>query len=471
MMPSSTLSNTSLARLLLLSCTAALGGFLFGFDSGVINGTIDALRAAFTSNSAGTGFNVAALLLGCAVGALFAGTMADKFGRKPVLLATAVVFLVGGWGSGIALNSEQFIFFRVLTGLAVGAASIICPAYISEIAPASIRGRLASLQQLMIVLGLLFSFISNYLLARLSGGPSMELWLGYQTWRWMLWVEIVPAVFFLAALLSVPESPRYLVAAGRLDEAVKVLKTVGHISDADQKLDEIRHSISSDHRPRLADLIDGKTGNLQPIVWVGIGIAALQQLVGINVVFYYGTVLWQAAGFTESNALLTNVITGCVNIFATFLAIALVDKVGRRPLLLGGSIGMALTLATLAIIFERSKIGSSGNLIFEGIQGPAALIVANLYVFFFAATWGPVTWIMLGEMFPNQFRGLALALSGFAQWIVNFLITMTFPMFLSTIGLGGSYCIYAFAAAASVVFVWKSVSETKGKRLEEMQSR
>jgi len=210
---------------------------------------------------------------------------------------------------------------------------------------------------------------------------------------------------------------------------------------------------------------------LQPIVWVGIGIAALQQLVGINVVFYYGTVLWQAAGFTESNALLTNVITGCVNIFATFLAIALVDKVGRRPLLLGGSIGMALTLATLAIIFERSKIGSSGNLIFEGIQGPAALIVANLYVFFFAATWGPVTWIMLGEMFPNQFRGLALALSGFAQWIVNFLITMTFPMFLSTIGLGGSYCIYAFAAAASVVFVWKSVSETKGKRLEEMQSR
>ncbi len=458
----------NLARVIFLSASAALGGFLFGFDSGVINGTVDALAIAFDSDSATTGFNVASVLLGSMVGAFFAGTWADKYGRKPIMILTAILFIASAWGSGIANASIPFILARILGGVAMGAASVLAPVYISEIAPHQIRGRLATLQQLMIVIGLFMAFMSNYWLAGMSGGASLELWWGFDTWRWMFWMEIIPAAIFLFSLLAIPESPRYLVAAGKSDSAFTVLNNISPLQDTKAKIEEIKKTLNEGVKPRLKDIIDKATSKMHPIVWIGIGLAILQQLTGINVIFYYGATLWQAAGFTEADALLQNVISGSVNIFFTFVAIALIDKVGRKPLLLVGSLGQAVMLAVMAIIFSNAGTDAAGDILLEGNNGLFALLAANAYIAFFAFSWGPVMWVMLGEMFPNHFRGAALAICGMAQWGANFTITMTFPIFLSTLGLGFSYGLYAFFGLVAYVFVKKYVIETKGKSLEEM---
>ncbi len=450
-----------------ISAVAALGGFLFGFDSGVINGTVDALNRFFHTSNLGSGFNVASILLGCAVGAFIAGGLADKLGRRAVLIIAAILFVWASWGTGIAHGSLEFVFYRVMGGLAVGAASIICPAYISEIAPARIRGRLASLQQLAIVLGLFCAFMSNYLIARAAHAASAPFWLGFKAWQWMFWVEIIPSVIFLLGLLLIPESPRFLVAARRSDAARKVLTRLGE-PNVDVRLRDIQDSLERGHKPRMSDLYDSVARKIHPILWVGIGLATFQQLVGINVVFYYGEVLWRAAGFSESNALLQNVISGTVNVGSTFVAIALIDKVGRKPLLIFGSIGMAIVLAIMAWIFAASPLDSQGKLAMTDSAGLAALIAANAYIFCFGVSWGPVMWVMLGEMFPNQFRGAALSVSGFIQWISNFAITMTFPILLGSFGLSGAYSLYAAFAAISIWFVTKLVRETKGKTLEDM---
>ena len=455
-------------RVFFLSIVAAIGGFLFGFDSGVINGTVDALQLAFDSDAVGTGFNVASMLLGCAAGAFFAGNLADKIGRKPVMMMTAVAFIISAWGSGIAVDSLQFVLARVLGGFAVGAASILAPAYISEIAPAKIRGRLATLQQLMIVTGLFAAFISNYWLAGISGGASAVLWAGFQTYQWMFWMEIVPASIFLIALFFIPESPRYLVAVGKLDRAEAVLQKLSDNVDAEAKVNDIKSTLIEGNRPSLGDIVSKYTGRIHPIVLVGVGLAALQQFTGINVVFYYGATLWQAAGFTEENALLQNVISGSVNVIFTFVAIALVDKVGRKPLLLVGALGQAVMLGALALLFGTAGVDASGDLALEGNNGLYALLAANAYIAFFAFSWGPVMWVMLGEMFPNQFRGAALAFCGLVQWGSNFLITMTFPIMLAGIGLGFSYGIYAMFGLIAYIFVRKFVNETKGRTLEDL---
>ncbi|MGK7295051.1 MAG: sugar porter family MFS transporter [Candidatus Wenzhouxiangella sp. M2_3B_020] len=458
----------NIGRVLFLSIVAAIGGFLFGFDSGVINGTVEALQSAFDSDAVGTGFNVASMLLGCAVGAFFAGNLADRIGRKPVLIMTAIAFIVSAWGSGIAADSLQFVIARVLGGFAVGAASILAPAYISEIAPAKIRGRLATLQQLMIVVGLFAAFLSNYWLAGLSGSASAELWAGFQTYQWMFWMEIIPASIFLVALFFIPESPRYLVAVGKLDRARGVLRILSDTVDARAKVEDIQSTLTEGRKPSLKDIVNRYTGRVHPIVWAGVGLAALQQFTGINVVFYYGATLWQAAGFTEENALLQNVISGSVNVLFTFVAIALVDKVGRKPLLLVGALGQAVMLGALAFLFGTASVNASGDLVLDGNSGLYALLAANAYIAFFAFSWGPVMWVMLGEMFPNQFRGAALAFCGLVQWSSNFLITMTFPIMLAGIGLGFSYGIYATFGLIAFFFVRHVVKETKGRTLEDL---
>jgi len=450
------------------SVVAALGGFLFGFDSGVINGTVDALQRAFDSDAVGTGFNVASMLLGCAAGAFFAGTLADKYGRKPVMIITAAAFIFSAWGSGVAGSSAVFVFFRITGGLAVGAASILAPAYISEIAPPKIRGSLTTLQQLMIVVGLFAAFLSNYMIAGAAGGASAALWGGFSAWQWMFWVEIIPASIFFICLFFIPESPRYLVASGRIDEAKAVLNSVADPAETDSKIADIESTIDKNSRPKLSDIVSKYTGKIHPIVWVGFGLAVLQQFTGINVVFYYGATLWQAAGFTEENALLQNVISGSVNVFFTFVAIALVDRVGRKPLLMIGALGQAAMLGVLALIFGTATIAEGGNLQLEGNMGLYALLAANGYIAFFAFSWGPVMWVMLGEMFPNRFRGSALAFCGLSQWLANFGITMTFPIFLANIGLGFSYGIYAFFGFVAFFFVKKFVKETKGRTLEDI---
>ena len=260
-----------------VSAVAALGGFLFGFDSGVINGTVDALNRAFHTSHLGSGFNVASILLGCAAGAFIAGALADKLGRRAVLIVAAVLFVWASWGTGIAHGSLEFIAYRVMGGLAVGAASIICPAYISEIAPARIRGRLASLQQLAIVLGLFFAFLSNYFLAGAAGAASASFWLGFKAWQWMFWIEIIPSVIFLVGLLLIPESPRFLVAARRTDAARKVLTRLGE-PQVDDKVRDIQDSLDRGYKPRMSDLYDREAHGIHPVLWVGIGLAAFQQL-------------------------------------------------------------------------------------------------------------------------------------------------------------------------------------------------
>ncbi|MGB3723779.1 MAG: MFS transporter, partial [Pacificimonas sp.] len=260
----------------LIVTVATIGGFLFGFDSGVINGTVDGLQQAFNSDSVGTGFNVASMLLGCAVGAFAAGRLADVFGRRNMLFVSAIFFLVSAWGSGISTSSFEFILYRILGGLAVGAASVMAPAYVSEVTPARLRGRLASIQQIMIIVGLTAAFLSNYLLAGAAGASTNEFWMGYQAWRWMFWIEMIPAAIFLVALLAIPESPRFLVARDREPEAKSVLSKLMGSHRAQTKVAEIRDSLVSDHKPRFSDLLNTDTGKIRTIVWVGIGLAVFQ---------------------------------------------------------------------------------------------------------------------------------------------------------------------------------------------------
>lgn len=451
-----------------ITIVATIGGFLFGFDSGAINGTVEGLQTAFQSNSAGTGFSVASILLGCAVGAYFAGRLADHYGRRSIMIVSSVLFIISAFATGAAHSVLEFVIARLVTGLAIGAVSVLGPIYISEIAPANKRGMLTSLQQTAIIVGLFMAFISNFLIAKSAGSATNSFWLGAEAWRWMFWMELIPSAIFLIGLLFIPETPRFYVLKGKNNKARDVLiKVLGPI-DIDKKVAEIAASMGS--RPRISDLWDSVKKRVKPIVWVGIGLGALQQLVGINVIFYYGAVLWRAVGFTESDALLINIISAGVSIIAVGITLLIVDKVGRKPIMWIGSAGMTVTLVILAYAFSTATTGADGGLSLSSSMGIVALIAANVYVFFFNGTWGPVMWVLLGEMFPNQLRGSGLAVSGTSQWLGNFAVTMTFPILLATIGLTGAYSIYAAFALVSLVFVLLLIPETKGKELEEMDA-
>ncbi|WP_193050172.1 sugar porter family MFS transporter [Pseudoalteromonas undina] len=460
-------TKCSLFYVIFISAVAAIGGFLFGFDSGVINGTVSALGNTFNSSSVATGFNVASVLLGCALGAFAAGPLADKFGRRAIMIVTAIIFAVSAFGSGIADSSAEFIFYRLFGGLGIGAASVLAPAYIAEVAPASLRGRLATLQQLAIVLGLFAAFLSNYLIANAAGGAEGILMLDLAAWRWMFWAELVPAGLFLIGVLFIPESPRYLVAQGKLKHAKTVFNKISN-DNADTQISDVKQSLQSDKKPSIRDLFIDGSKKVHPIVWVGVALSVFQQFVGINVVFYYGSELWQAAGFDESQSLFINVLAGTTNILSTFIAIALVDKVGRKPLLLVGSLGMFISLSALTYTFGSAGLDEAGKLALSENMGTFALIMANLFVVFFGLSWGPIVWVLLGEMFNNRIRGAALAVAASAQWIANFAITMTFPIMLGSIGLAGAYGFYALSAFVSVFFVVKYIKETRGMKLESM---
>ena len=449
-----------------LSGVAAIGGFLFGFDSGVINGAVDAIAVAFGTKTAATGFAVASVLLGCAGGAFGAGALANMIGRRPTMLFNAVLFLVSAFATGAAGSAHAFITWRIVGGLAIGGASVLAPMYISEVAPAHLRGRLASLQQMAIVLGLFGAFLSNDLLAKAAHGAGGRLWFGEPAWRWMFWMEAIPSAAFLIGVLLIPESPRYLVFNGRREAARKVFAKIG--GNVDALVEQVEQSLKGEHRPRLSDLIVPDTRRVASIVWVAIGLAAFQQFVGINIIFYFGEVLWKAAGATEQWALRINLLTGLVNILATIPAIALIDRLGRKPLLLIGSAGMAVTLGTMAIVFATAGVGPDGKPFLGHAAAVTGLVAANLYVVAFAMSWGPVMWVLLGEMFPNRLRAAALAVSGATNWATNFAVTVTFLPLLKAIGLAKSYGLYALAAIISLIFVWTAVRETKGKTLEEM---
>ena len=456
----------STATAVLLAGAAALGGFLFGYDSSVINGTVDALKSHFGLGGFTVGFVVSSALLGCAAGAWFAGPLSDRVGRVRVMLVAAVLFVISALGSALAFDPVDLTLWRLVGGLAIGAASVIAPAYIAEIAPARLRGRLGSLQQMAIVLGIFAALVVDYVIARVSaGGASGTFPWGGGAWRWMFASAAVPAVLWGLIATSIPESPRYLVKKHETERARQVLARVMGRGDVDGKIADIRRSIAADRPVRLRDLRGPRLG-LLPIVWVGILLSVFQQFVGINVIFYYSSSLWRAVGFSENDAMLTSVINSLVNVLFTLVAIALVDRVGRRPLLLAGAAGMALSLGTLTFCFGTATV-VGGEPRLGAVAGPVALVAANVFVASFAATWGPVVWVMLGEMFNNFIRASALAVAASAQWLANWVVTTTFPG-ISGFSLGLAYGIYTVASALAFLFVIRAVPETKGRELEDM---
>ena len=450
----------------LCAATAAMGGFLFGYDSAVINGAVKAIGDYFNTPAGVLGFAVSSALIGAAIGAFMAGRIADRFGRLKAMWMAAALFLISAIGTGLSDVLWLLIIFRVIGGVAVGAASVIAPAYIAEIAPARIRGRLGSLQQLAIVVGIFIALLIDYVLATAAGGSEKDLWLGLEAWRWMFLSMAVPSLLYFGLSLTIPESPRHLVRLGKFDEAKSVLRKVLGNIDLDAKVAQIRETMHTQSAPKWSDL-RGKFLGLLPIVWVGIGLSVFQQFVGINVIFYYSSVLWQAVGFSENDSLIITVITSVVNVVSTLIAIATIDKFGRKPLLLIGSLGMTVTLGIMAVIFGTASTNASGEPVLHGLAGPVALLSANLFVFFFATSWGPVVWVLLGETFPNRIRAAALSLAAAAQWVANWVISTSFPS-LKDAGLGLAYGIYAACALLSLLFVLRFVRETKGQELEAM---
>ncbi|MBB5685347.1 sugar porter family MFS transporter [Sphingobium boeckii] len=462
-------TRTDLGFIAAIVAVASIGGFMFGYDSGVINGTQKGLEAAFDLGRLGIGINVGAILLGSAVGAFGAGRLSDLFGRRGVMMMAAILFLISAVLAGAADGSAVFIVARIIGGLGVGAASVISPVYISEVAPAEVRGRLSSVQQVMIITGLTGAFVANFLIAHYAGGSTASWWFDLPAWRWMFWLQALPAAIYFAALLVIPESPRYLIMRGRDAEGLNVLTRLFGPEEAQRKSNEIRASLAGDHhKPKLSDLVDKTSGKIRPILWAAIGLAVFQQLVGINVVFYYGAALWEAVGFSESDALMTNILSGVLSIGACLVTITQVDRIGRKPLLLIGSAGMAVTLATVGYAFSTAVTAADGAVSLPGHNGVIALVAANLYVIFFNLSWGPIMWVMLGEMFPTQIRGSGLAVAGFAQWMANAAVSVSFPTLAVSPGLAPTYFGYAFFAAISFFFVRAMVNETRGRELEDM---
>jgi SP family sugar:H+ symporter-like MFS transporter len=458
--------ETHFGYVVFIAAAAAMGGFLFGYDSTVINGALTGIQKHFNVGSGTTATVVSVALLGSAVGAWFAGGLSDRFGRLKVMMAAAVLFTVSGVGSGLPFATWDLAAWRVVGGVAIGMASVIAPAYIAEVAPPAYRGRLASFQQMAIVLGIAISQLVNYAIAQSAGGKSENKLGVLGAWQWMLLAESVVALLYGGLVLMIPESPRFLIANGQEHKARKVLTDVEGDIDLDARIAEIKRVIATDHRPKLRDLL-GPTGRVLSIVWIGIALSMFQQFVGINVIFYYSSFLWQSVGINESNSLLISLSTSIVNIIGTIVAMTLVDRIGRKPLLIIGSFGMTITLGLAAFAFSHaSGIGSSHSSIPKG-YGTLALVAAHCYVFFFAMSWGVVVWVLLGEMFPNKIRAIALSVAAAAQWLSNYAITQSFPT-MSDWSLPATYVVYACFAALSIPFVWFLVRETRGRSLESM---
>ena len=459
--------KASNGKVIALAVAGAIGGFLFGFDSSVVNGAVDPITKQFHLTQTLTGLAVASALIGCAVGAILGGRIGDRFGRIPTMVVAAVLFFVSAIGAGVSADVWLLIVWRLVGGLGIGIASVVAPAYIAEISPKALRGRLASLQQLAITIGIFAALLSDTIFANAAGGAASQFWLGLEAWRWMFIAGVVPAVVYGVVSLLLPESPRYRVLKGEDDKARAEFSRLWPDENLDAAMKEMKDSIKEDKAEKTATLRGDRFG-LKPIVWVGIILSIFQQFVGINVIFYYSTTLWQAVGFKESDSFTVSVLTSVTNVVVTLVAIALVDRVGRRPILLVGSIGMAVSLAVMAIAFSQSHIVNGGPTL-PGAWGPIALVAANLFVISFGASWGPIIWVLLGEIFPNGIRGRALGVAAAAQWIANFVVTITFPP-LAAFSLAFTYGLYALFALLSLFFVLRIVPETKGRSLEEADS-
>ncbi|WP_328678633.1 sugar porter family MFS transporter [Streptomyces sp. NBC_00343] len=453
-----------LAHVIFIAAAAAMGGFLFGYDSSVINGAVEAIRDRYDVGSTVLAQVIAIALIGCAIGAATAGRIADRIGRIRCMQISAVLFTISAVGSALPFALWDLAFWRVIGGFAIGMASVIGPAYIAEVSPPAYRGRLGSFQQAAIVIGIAISQLVNWGLLNAADGDQRGKLMGLEAWQVMLGVMVIPAILYGLLSFAIPESPRFLISAGKLGRAHEVLREVeGDDVDLDARVAEIEHAMKSEHKSTFKDLLGGGGFFFKPIVWVGIGLSAFQQLVGINVAFYYSSTLWQSVGVDPTQSFFYSFTTSIVNIIGTVIAMIFVDRIGRKPLALIGSVGMVVGLALEAWAFSYHLV--DGKL--PSAQGWTALIAAHVFVLFFALSWGVVVWVFLGEMFPNRIRAAALGVAASAQWIANWAITASFPS-LADWNLSATYVIYTVFAALSIPFVLKFVKETKGKRLEDM---
>ena len=382
------------------------------------------------------------------------------------MVVAAVLFLVSALGSGAAHSLSALITWRVVGGLGVGFASVLAPAYIAEVSPADQRGRLGSLQQLAIVIGIFLALLFDYAIVIISADHDPLGMVGpLAAWRWMLLSEVFPAVLYGVLVLGIPESPRFLVQKGKLLQAQQVIETLLK-EPAQTVIGRIQSSLDHRDRGRLSDLFDRRS-LLLPVVWTGVMLAIFQQFVGINVIFYYSSVLWQAVGFSTTDSLVVTVVTSITNVVTTLVAIACIDRFGRKPLLLIGSVLMAVTLGTMSWCFAGAPLVHGSPQLTGAVAG-VALLAANLFVFAFGFSWGPVMWVMLGEMFNNRIRAVALGSCAMVNWIANWLIALTFPPLLERSGPALAYGLYASAAVVSFFLVLFFLRETRGRELEDM---
>jgi SP family arabinose:H+ symporter-like MFS transporter len=440
----STKAEVNRRYVFLTSAIAALGGLLFGFDLVIISGTVPFFTRYFSLNEFQTGWAVGCINLGCCVGALLAGKLSDTLGRKKLLLLCALLFALTGVGTGWAVSFPLFIGFRLLSGIAVGAAALVCPVYIAELSPASLRGRVVSFYQLAITTGILLAYLSNYLL--LNSGPN--------NWRWMFTSQSVPSLLFFAGLFFVSESPRWLVRKNRVKEAESVLEKIGGKLYAESEIKAIRQSFSQEVKESVRDLFKKDVGF---IIFIGAMIAVFSQADGQNSLFSYAPVIFDGAGLSKDTAFLQSVILGCINFIFTFVAIGTIDKIGRRKLLLYGSVLLCLDAVAIAAAF------------YFHLSGIWVLCFVLGFIAIYASTLGPVTWVALSEIFPNRVRGNAMALATLALWLANFFTTASFPIMKQHLGLPLTFLIHAGICLVYFFFVRRAVPETKGKSLEEIE--
>ncbi len=437
------------AYLYRITLTATLGGLLFGYDTGVISGAEIYLRNFFHLTPAQEGWAVASALVGCILGAPLAAPVSERFGRRKALLAAALFFSLSAVGSAIPSNLGQFALARILGGVAVGWASILCPMYIAEISPPRMRGRLVSWNQMAIISGFLVVFLVNAWISHMKSGE----WNLQTGWRWMFGSETLPALLFFFLLFLVPESPRWLVRAGREEEALAVLERTSLGEDVKKEMAEIRASLQR----KTAGWKDLLLPGMAKILWIGLGLSILQQWTGINTIMYFSPRIFEKAGIPKEAAILRTVLVGVVQVSATLVAIRLVDRWGRKPLMLAAAAGMGASMAFL------------GGAMVLGVGGFWVVLFALVYVAFFGVAMGPVVWVLLSEIFPNRVRDAAMAVCVMALWIANFLVTQFFPPMLEKLG-GGTFFIYSFMCLVCFFFVKSLVPETKGKSLEEIEA-
>lgn len=451
------MNNTSpKARFLpFITLIATLGGLLFGYDTAVISGAIGNLETYFQLSPAQVGWAASSALVGCILGALVSSLLSQNLGRKKSLIIAALLFLVSALGTAVPDSFTEFILYRIVGGIGVGLASMLSPMYIAEISPAGKRGQMVSFNQLAIVFGMLVVYFVNYYIS-IQGDT---VWNVNTGWRWMFGSEAIPALLFLIFLFFVPESPRWLVMKNKEAEALNTLQKINGQAEANSILAEIRESL----KQKKGTYRDLGTSGLSLVLVIGILLSVFQQVTGINVFLYYAPEIFKSFGSGAESAMLQTIIVGLVNMLFTVIAIYTVDRIGRKPLLLIGGIGMGISIIT---------IGMSAY--FESLGG--WLLIPMLgYIASFALSWGPVVWVMLSEIFPNNVRSIALSIAVAAQWISNFIVSQTFPMMNGNPYLADTFhgafpfLLYGLMCVVSVIFVKKFVPETKGKTLEELE--